>query len=167
MSNASATSQRGALAGLALLLAYAAAADDSLRDSVREQLRDENYVLVEDRTGARLYVFSEDDGVYDTRWIPPASGSAAAALANVHSADAGDRVRALTELSGEDGTDALHAALVLLSDPDEAVREEAVQLILEHPQADKSSVIAMARQDPSERVREAVEDLLDDEAEED
>ena len=48
----------GALCGLALLSSTQAAADAPLRESIRQQLGDENYVLVEDRNGTRLFLFS-------------------------------------------------------------------------------------------------------------
>lgn len=162
MSSWSATSRRGALAGLALLFALSVVADDSLRASVREELRDESYVLVEDQAGARLYVLPSTGDGYRTRWLPSPPGSPADALGRTYSADARTRVRALTELSGVDDAAALNAALTMLSDPDEAVREEAVNLVLEHPSADKQSVIAIARRDPSERVRDVVAEFLDE-----
>ena len=57
----------------------------------------------------------------------------------------------------------------LLSDPDEAVREEAVNLIADHPDGDIETVARIALRDPSPRVREAVEEFtgVDDEDEED
>jgi len=56
---------------------------------------------------------------------------------------------------------------VLLTDPDPAVREEAVNLIIDHPHGGALvSVVAAASADPSPRVRDAVQDLIGD-AEED
>ena len=49
------------------------------------------------------------------------------------------------------------------------MREEAVHLIFDHPSADRNAVLDLALRDPSERVRGALRELLDedDEAEED
>lgn len=82
------------------------------------------------------------------------------------SVDSRTRVRGLTLLSGFDDTAALDAALVLLSDPVAAVREEAVQLVMEHPDADVDSIIAIASRDPSSRVREASADLASERSDE-
>ena len=78
------------------------------------------------------------------------------------SADFRERVRGLTLLSDVDKPAVLNAALVLLSDPVAAVREEAVHIIAEHPDADIDSVIALAANDPSERVRLVAEDLIEE-----
>lgn len=78
------------------------------------------------------------------------------------SADFRKRVRGLTLLSDINNPTVLDAALVLLSDPVAAVREEAVQIVAEHPGADIDSVIALAANDPSERVRLVAEDLIEE-----
>ncbi len=166
MSKCSATLRREALGGLALLLAFPAAADDALHETVRRQLQDESYVLVEDQHGIRLFVFSSADDGYRKTFAPVAPGGLEQALAMTRSAVARERVRGLTTLAGEPDEEALNAALVLLTDPDPAVREEAVNLIIDHPQADVASIIALAEADPSPRIRDAVQDLIDD-AEED
>ncbi len=158
--------RRGALGGLALLLAVHSAADDALHETIRQQFRDQNYVLVEDEHGVRLFVFSSEDDGYRTTLERVAHGSLERALAMTRSGVARERVRGLTTLAGEPDEEALNAALVLLTDPDPAVREEAVNLIIDHPRGDVASVIPIAAADPSPRVREAVQDLVDD-AEED
>ena len=155
----------GAFAGLALLLTLPAVADESLRQTIRKQMRDENYILIEDQSGARLYVLPPGDPGFSVEYVAHAPGSTALALAKTQSAMARERVRGLTELSGSSSEEALAAALRLLSDPVDAVREEAVQLALEHPETDRSSLITIALNDPSRRVREAVLELLEDEAE--
>jgi HEAT repeat protein len=78
------------------------------------------------------------------------------------SADFRTRVRGLTLLSGVEDPAALDTALVLLSDPVAAVREEAVQLIIEHPDADIDNVVAIAANDPSKRVRQTTADLIEE-----
>jgi hypothetical protein len=152
----------GALCGLALLVALPVLADVPLRHAVREQLRDENYVLVEDRDGARLFVFSSGSvtAVARRESVGERPAPAAKALEMTRSVDSGTRVRGLTLLSGVDDPAALDAALVLLSDPVAAVREEAVQLVIEHPDADIGSVVAIASRDPSPRVRAVSADLI-------
>ncbi len=167
MSKRSASLRRGAFAGLALLLVLPAAADDALRTTIRKQMRDDNYVLVEDHDGAHLYVFSSDGNGYCTQLAR--AGSPADALSRSQSSDSRIRVRALAELSGVDSDAALNAALSMLTDPDEAVREEAVHAVFDHPSADRKTVIALARRDSSARVRGALQELLDedDEDEED
>lgn len=159
---------RGVLAGLALLAALPALADRSLRQVAREQLRNENYVLVEDLDSARLLIFSSGS-VSAVANRKPAEGSRrewGEALEMTRSEDSRTRVRGLTLLSGFDDTAALDAALVLLSDPVAAVREEAVQLVMEHPDADVDSIIAIASRDPSSRVREASADLTSEHSDE-
>lgn len=163
MSKWSATLQCGAVGGVALLLASPSGADDALRETIRKQLRDASYVLVEDRHGARLFVFSEEGGGYRTTLLPAAPGSPERALAMTQSELARERVLGLTTLAGEPGEAALNAALVLLSDPDPAVREEAVNLILDHPDGSVDTIASIVIHDPSSRVREVMEDYLDDE----
>lgn len=152
----------GALCGLALLFVFPVLADVPLRKAVREQLRDENYVLVEDRNGARLFVFSSGSVTAVTRQEPDGErrGAVEKALEMTRSVDSRARVRGLTLLSGIDDPAALDAALVLLADPDAAVREEAVQLVIEHPDADLDSIAAIAARDPSPRVRETSAELI-------
>ena len=152
----------GALAGLALLVAFPVAADEPLRQAVREQLRDENYLLVEEQDGARLFVFSTGNvtAVPAPRPEDRSNAQLVEALEMTRSADSRTRIRGLTLLSGVDDPAALDAGLVLLSDPVAAVREEAVQLVIEHPDADTDSVIAIASRDPSPQVREAGAELI-------
>lgn len=152
----------GALAGLALLVAFPVSADEPLRDAVREQLRDENYLLVEDQDGARLFVFSTGNVTAVTAPRPEktSNGQFEEALEMTRSTDSRTRVRGLTLLSGVDDPAALDAALVLLADPVAAVREEAVQLIIEHPNADIASIAEIASRDPSPRVRQATAELI-------
>ena len=159
--------KRGAVAGLALLLAAPVLADDTLRQTIRQQLRDESYVLVEGPYGARLFVLSADGSGYRTNELPEAMSGASTASARTRSADARERVRGLTELAGNSNGEALLLAFALLSDPDAAVREEAVQFVMEHPEADRGAVIAIALSDPSPRVREAATDVLEDETSDD
>lgn len=163
MNRWTATLRRGALPGLALLFVLPCNADESLRDSVRKDLADTNYVLVEEPGGeTRLFVFSADDSSpgMTLRTAPP--GSTEDALDKARSPHARTRVRGLTELAGDSSDEALSTALVLLSDPNEAVREEAVNLIIDHPRGDIDTAVRIAMSDPSPRVREAVEDMDDD-----
>ena len=127
-------------------------------------MRDQNYVLVEDGNGARLFVFSTGSISSVTPAIP--ENETDKALAMTRSADFRERVRGLTLLSDVDDPAALDTALVLLSDPEVAVREEAVQLLVEHPAADIDSVIALAENDPSERVRLIATELIEERREE-
>lgn len=157
--------RRGALPGLALLLALPCGADESLRDAVRKNMGGTSYVLIEDQAGARLFVLPAGDDSYSTIFPADLPSSVTGALTMTQSADVRTRVRGLTLLAGEPGAEALNAALVLLSDPDEAVREEAVNLIIDHPHGDIDTVVAIALRDPSLRVREAVEDSADDDDE--
>jgi hypothetical protein len=153
-----------ALAGLALLFAFSVSAEEPLRDSVRQQLRDENYVLVEDDNGARLFVFSTGSvsAVTALQSEDRSSRESDHALEMTRSVDARTRVRGLTLLSGVDDIAALDAAMVLLADPVIAVREEAVQLIIEHPDADFDTIVALAANDPSDRVRQVAAELIEE-----
>lgn len=155
---------RGALAGLALLVALPVCADAPCREAVREQLRDENYILVEEPGGARLLLISPgiDSAVTMGRQPNAGARALAEALEMTRSVGARTRVRGLTLLSGVDDRAALDAALVLLSDPVAAVREEAVQLVIEHPDGDIDSVVAIASRDPSPRVRDASAELIEE-----
>ena len=166
MSKRIATLRCGAFWGLALLLATPAGADDTFHETIRQQLRDESYVLIEDLHGFRLFVFSSQDDGYRTTLVPVAPGSLEQALLMTRSEIARERVRGLTTLAGEPDDEALNAGLALLTDPDPAVREEAVNLIIDHPHGDAAGVVQIAGADPSPRVRDAVQDLVDD-AEED
>lgn len=155
----------GALAGLALLFASPSIADEAVREAVRQQLRDENYMLVEDQHGARLFVFSTGSittvtDLQDVSSGQPGRSQMNAALEMTRSADSRIRVRGLTLLSGVEELAALDAALVLLFDPVAAVREEAVQLIIEHPGSDIASIVEIATHDPSSRVRQAAAELI-------
>ena len=124
--------QCGALAGLALLLSLGATADDSLRERVHGEYKHESYMLVEDENGARLFLFG--DGPAEIQLIgPPAEPFVAAAIEKTRSTNARMRVRGLVELAGAEDAAALDAALTLLTDPSAAVRDEARNLILDHP----------------------------------
>lgn len=155
-------SGRGALWGFALLITLPVLADVPLREAVRDEFPDENYLLVEYHDGARLYVFSSGSTATLARQEPggASAGPVEKALEMTRSADSRTRVRGLTLLSGIDDPVALDTALVLLSDPIAAVREEAVHLALEHADADISGVAAIASRDPSPRVREAGTELI-------
>lgn len=166
VSKRSAKLRRGALCGLALLLVVPAGADDAIRETIRQQLRDESYVMVEDQEGIRLFVFSAEDDGYRSTLVPVTPGSLEQALEMTRSEIARERVRGLTTLAGEPDDEALNAGLALLTDPDPAVREEAVNLVIDHPRGDAASIINIAATDPSPRVRDAVQDLIED-AEED
>lgn len=130
MSNRRVGWQRGAPAGLTLLLVCGAAADDSLRERVHREHKHHSYMLVEDAEGARLFLF--DQGVASHR-ISPDDTFVDAALRKTRSSDARTRVTGLVELAGAGDAEALDAALTLLTDPEPAVRDEARQLILDHP----------------------------------
>ena len=158
------TPRCGALAGLALLFAFPASAEEPLRDALREQLRDQNYVLVEDDNGARLFVFSTGSvsAVTSLQREHSSIGRLHQALEMTRNVDYRQRVRGLTLMSGVDDNAALDAAMVLLADPVVAVREEAVQLVIEHPEADIDGIVAIAAGDPSERVRQAAAELIEE-----
>lgn len=169
MIRSSKTLQCGALAGLVLLFVFSASAGEPLHDAVRKQLRNKNYLLLEDDKGARLFVFST--GNETTLTVPVRERSVAdrtdrvessKALEMTRSSNYRQRIRGLTLLSDVEDTYALDAALVLLSDPVVAVREEAVQLIIEHPGADIDSIVAIAANDPSKRVRQAAAELVEE-----
>lgn len=125
----------GALVGLAMLFFAPAAADEELRQQVHREFRHQSYMLVEGADGARLYLFATADQPSSVRELPgPKAGFVQDALRKVRSNETSTRVRGLTELAGVDDPEALDAALTLLTDPNEAVRNEAVFLILDHPQ---------------------------------
>lgn len=152
----------GAVAGLTLALCMQASGDERLREEIREQLRADSYVLVEDGSSIRLYVLSDAAEAAELPpLLAPPPGSVGAALAMVHSADHRIRVRGLTLLAGSDDAAARDAALTLLNDPAEAVREEAYILLLEHPAAEHAGIAAIGGADSSPRVRKAVADALD------
>jgi hypothetical protein len=88
-------------------------------------------MLVEDADGARLFLF--DEGVAEQQ-LSANDLFVGAALEKTRSNDAGTRVIGLVELAGASDAVALDAALMLLTDPDPAVRDEARQLILDHPE---------------------------------
>ena len=113
-------------------MAAGAASDDTLRERVHREYRHQSYMLIEDEDGARLYVMGDGR----TRIAPQAIDRApevSAALKKTRSIVARERVRGLVELAGVAAPEALAAALQLLNDPSAAVRDEAVHLILDHP----------------------------------
>ncbi len=143
--------------GLALLLVFPVLADASWHD--------ENYVLLMDFQNpglSRLLVFSS--GSSRSPQTSPAvvdiEDDQDIALAMTRSANAAQRVRGLTLLAGVESASALNAALVLLSDPVVAVREEAIHLVFSHPNADIESATIIGRSDPSARVRELTIELI-------
>jgi len=125
----------GALSGLAMLFLAPTFADEELRQRIHSEYRHQSYMLIEDADGARLYLFATADQPSSVRELPgPKAGFVHDALVKVRSDEARTRVRGLTELAGVDDPEALDAALTLLTDPNEAVRDEAMFLILDHPQ---------------------------------
>lgn len=119
------------MAGLALSLVCGASADDALRERVHREHKHRSYMLVEYADGARLFLF--DEGVAGYR-ITARSASTEAALEKTRSSIARARIIGLIELAGVADAAALEAALTLLTDPEPAVRDEARQLILDHPE---------------------------------
>jgi HEAT repeat protein len=119
-------------------------------------------MLVEDHDGARLYLFSKGNVSLITTHRPEDGPGRQLdeALEMTRSADPRTRVRGLTLLSDVEDPIALDTALVLLSDPAAAVREEAVQLIIEHRGSDIASIVEIASHDPSSRVRQAAAELI-------
>jgi hypothetical protein len=85
-------------------------------------------MLIEDANGAQLFLF--DEGLTRQDAEDPVIGTA---LEKTRSTDARTRVIGLVELAGVDDAVALDVALMLLSDPEPAVRDEARHLILDHP----------------------------------
>ena len=127
--------QCGAALGLALLFfSGPARADEDLRDRIHRDYKHQSYMLVEGPDGYRLYFFSPGDEPVRAIDIANPHTSLASALEKTRSADPRVRTRGLTELAGVPDAEALDVALTLLTDPAEAVRSEAAQLILDHPQ---------------------------------
>lgn len=151
--------RRGTVTSLALLLSLGAYADDSLRGV--------NYVLIHDQQhplNSRLLIFSDSSG-YSVEGFPSRIETAEeidVALSMTRHLDSRVRVRGLTLLSGVDDRAALDAAMELLLDNDPAVREEAIQLVMEHPDSDLELAASIGTGDPSARVRQATSDLLAD-----
>lgn len=129
--------QGGALAGLALFVAATGGADERLHEEVHRQYKHQSYMLVTDADGARLFLFDNGTaGVMTLEEFDPVSRWMDVALARLQSTDPRVRVRGLTELAGVANPEVLDAALVLLADPSQAVREEAAQLVIDHPHGD-------------------------------
>ncbi|MCG8371480.1 MAG: hypothetical protein MJA32_13340 [Proteobacteria bacterium] len=134
MSRRSSIAYCGALGGLAVLLASTAVADDTLREQVHEDYKHRSYMLVQDADRARLYLFGDGGTSLQLRTdANDVSTWEETALDKLQSPDARTRVRGLTELAGAADPRALDAALTLLADPSPEVREEAAQLVLDHP----------------------------------
>lgn len=134
MSGRSSLVNGGALAGLAVLVVTTVVADDALRDRIHKDYKHRSYMLVQDADGARLYFFSEGGTTLQFRTeADEVTSWEDTALDKLQSTDARTRVRGLTELAGAADARALDAALALLADPSPAVREEAEQLLIDHP----------------------------------
>ncbi len=124
--------QCGALMGLALAGSMTSSADEALRDRIHREYRHQSYMLVESANGAALYLFNKTpvapwldcDTVCEARIT---------ALELTRSDNPRSRVLGLLRFSGMDDPAALDMALALFNDPDGAVRQEARQLILDHP----------------------------------
>jgi hypothetical protein len=149
------------LAGLALLFCVVAQAEFLLPES--------NYVFIEDKQQperSRLLVMSDTD--YKTRPFTEAheqtGNDEQRAIVMATSANSMDRVRGLTLLAGNDGFAALETALVLMADQDSRVREEALQILFEHPKADRQLVVQLGSKDKSARIRQVTEELLEEAA---
>ena len=127
-------SRCGALAGLALLFACETFADDALRDEVHRKYRHQSYMLLENADGAWLYLFDKGGAPLRVGAGMPPPNAIDSALDKTRSDDARTRVLGLTELAGVADTRALDVALALLNDEHAAVRDEAAQLISDHPQ---------------------------------
>ena len=151
--------QCGTLVSLALLFSCGGSADDSLPEA--------NFLLIEDLRHpqqSRLLIFNDsssmapdevsaNDELIDERRV---------ALSMTRLNEPRQRVLGLTLLSGDDSAAALHAAMNLLYDGETAVREEAIQLVMLHPDADVNLAIAIGSSDPALRVRIATADLVDE-----
>lgn len=125
--------QCGAVIGLALLCFKSALADETLRERIHREYRHQSYMLVESPDGHRLYLFSPVGEPVQALEPAHPDASLTSAIAKTRSADARTRALGLTELAGMPDAEALDTALTLLTDPAEAVRSEAAQLILDHP----------------------------------
>lgn len=140
--------QCGAALGLALLFSNPASSDEALRERIHSEYKHQSYMLVEGPDGYRLYVFSP--GREPVRAIDVANpdASLAGTFEKTRSADPRVRTRGLTELAGVPDAEALDIALTLLTDPAEAVRSEAAQLILDHPQgASLAATLGLVNED--------------------
>lgn len=125
----------GALVGLALFFAQGADGEDqALRDDVHRQYKHESYMLVEGPKGAAwLYLFDSGKPPVRIRSADESVQSVERALEKTRSDSPRLRVRGLTELAGVADSRALDMALALLNDTSPAVRDEAAQLIIDHP----------------------------------
>lgn len=139
----------GVLTGLAVILAGTAFADELLRNQVHQQYKDRSYMLIEDANGARLYLFADENAAASMLRLPSAEKSLVdMALDKVRQPNARARIRGLTELAGIDDPAALDAALTLLMDPEQKVRDEAAILILDHPKgADIAAALGLIDED--------------------
>ncbi len=155
---------REAITGLALLFAVFALADDALQASVRSDLRDDNFVLIEnlrDPGQVRLIVFSgQASNATAQLQLSAIQNDYDVALEMTRSPDSRARTRGLTLLSDVNDPLVLDTALILLTDPVAAVREEAFQFVLQHPHADVNGIGALALSDSSPSVRQAAADLI-------
>jgi len=126
--------QCGAALGLALLLSDASWSDGTLRERIHREYKHQSYMLVESPDGYRLYLFLPGGEPVRAIDVGSPDASLASAFEKTQSADPRVRTRGLTELAGVPDAEALDIALTLLTDPAAAVRSEASQLILDHPQ---------------------------------
>ncbi|MEL7185367.1 MAG: hypothetical protein AAFN50_02885 [Pseudomonadota bacterium] len=120
--------QRGAGVGLALLLFGPVSADS---------WRDNSFVLVTSDAGEQRLLVLEGSAtaVVIAKIQAPQNPDRQNALRLLQSLVDADRVRGLTLLAGETDRDSLDMAIASLVDASPEVREEAEQLVAEHPLA--------------------------------
>ena len=151
--------QCGTSVGLALLFSLSAQGELLLPES--------NYVLIEDKQhpeASRLLIMrnSDDEFPPPTQPSDPTGDDEQRAVVMVTSVSARDRVRGLTLLAGNDSFAALETALVLMTDHDSRVREEALHVLFEHPRADRQFIIKLGSDDASASVRKATAALVEE-----
>jgi hypothetical protein len=100
------------------------------------------------------YLFDEDATVMRLTHSQAPATALDHALEMTRSSKARDRVLGLVRLAGADDPRALDAALALLGDANAAVRDEAAQLILDHPQGE-AMIAALGLVDESELPEDA------------
>lgn len=147
---ATASQQRGALIGLALLLVVFSANAATSSQELRRQLRAYSYILIVENGEQRvIFLGKGPDRVTTDLTLRPSSAVS-------------DRIDLLHKLADEDSNDAISQLTAALSDPSPQVRLAAIRLLGERDSAEARMALETVLYQPDESLRREVVDAVAD-----